>query len=272
MTLIMHEIRMSTGPSIATPTPEQVARAFLRPSTRGRPSTLDRLPGGQRFLVDSRAGRIAAASSGEGPAVLLVHGWDGRASDLMAFAQTLLESGFRVIAIDLPAHGDSEGESTSIPASALALLDVQRVVGPLHAVLAHSIGTATSVEAMALGLHVRRAALISAPARWVDYAHAFAARSGLDNDGAERMIEALLALGIDVRAFSMPARATTLTQPVLFVHADDDRVVPLSDAAECARAWHGSRLLRVGGLGHRRILRDPTVVAAVIGFIKEGRA
>ena len=263
---------MPTTPSIASPTPEQAAQAFLRPLGRGRPSTLDRLPGGRRFVVDGGVGRVVGAWAGECPAVLLVHGWDGRASDLMAFAPPLLEAGFRVVAIDLPAHGDSDGESASLPDLAQALLAVQRTVGPLHAVVGHSMGGAIAVEAMAQGLHVQRAALIAAPARWVDYAHVFAARAGLDRDAAERMVDALLALAIDVRAFSTPARAAALNQPVLFVHAGDDRVVPPSDAAEGAAAWRGSRLLRVGDLGHRRILRDPTVVASVIGFVKEGSA
>jgi hypothetical protein len=41
----------------------------------------------------------------------------------------------------------------------------------------------------------------------------------------------------------------------------------MADGLETAGAWPRSRLLQVDGLGHRRILRDPAVVEAVLGFV-----
>lgn len=259
---------MTESTAVRSPTPELVAKAFLRPANHGQSSTLDQLPGAQRFWIDAENGRIAAAASGRGPAVLLLHGWEGQASDLMAFAPPLLAAGLRVVAIDLPAHGDSDGKTTSIPACALALLDVGRAIGPLHAVIGHSVGTAVAVEAMSHGLEVERAALISAPARYVDYARAFAAQAGLDRAQMQRMIEALLEIGVDVRAVSTPERTRHLHQPVLLVHSNDDRVVPVNDAVETASLWPGARLMRVDGLGHRRLLQDKPVIEVVTEFIQ----
>ena len=34
-----------------------------------------------------------------------------------------------------------------------------------------------------------------------------------------------------------------------------------------ARAWRGAEMLMTDGLGHRRILRDPDVVAAAVAFV-----
>ena len=42
-------------------------------------------------------------SWGSGPTVLLVHGWEGRGSQLSAFAPALVKAGFRVVAVDMPA-------------------------------------------------------------------------------------------------------------------------------------------------------------------------
>jgi hypothetical protein len=38
------------------------------------------------------------------------------------------------------------------------------------------------------------------------------------------------------------------------------------------RAWPGAELLSVAGLGHRRLLRDPEVVRAVVAHVDERAA
>lgn len=248
-----------------TSAPEAAAQAFLTPSKTRRAASLGFLGTSRR--VDTPSGDVAIAEAGTGPAVLLVHGWDGQAADLAAFAPPLLASGHRVIAIDLPAHGESRGERTSIPAAAEALLALQRHAGDLHAVIGHSVGAAVLVEAMARGLRAGSAVLLAAPARYADYAKAFATQAGLDREQAGEMVEALRRLGVDVHAVSMPAVAPMLRQAALFVHSADDRIVSIADAEESAAAWPGARLLRLEGLGHRRILQSPEVIAAVSQFI-----
>ena len=258
---------MTLAETMHRPTPEQIARAFLTPSPDTRQATLDHLAGGRRRWLESRSGRIAASEAGSGPQVLLVHGWEGRASDMSAFAAPLIEAGCKVISIDLPAHGESDGVQTSIPASALALVDAQRQLGELHAVIAHSVGSAVAVEAMGHGLQVSRAALLAAPARYVDYAIGFAMQAGLPRDDIEAMIASLAQLGVDVRAVSMPERARQLHRPALFVHSADDRVVSIRDARASVQAWRGARLIEVADLGHRRLLQDANVVRAVTSFV-----
>ena len=58
--------------------------------------------------------------------------------------------------------------------------------------------------------------------------------------------------------------------PVLVVHDTDDREVPYADGERLAGVF-GARLLTTNGLGHRRILYAPEVLAAVVEFIEEGR-
>jgi pimeloyl-ACP methyl ester carboxylesterase len=248
-------------------TAQQVATAFLTPSPKSALPSLDFLPRSRRLHLQTSSGKIAAAEAGHGPAVLLVHGWEGKASDMAAFAAPLLDRGYRVIAIDLPAHGESQGTQTSIPASARALVELQPALGPLHAAIAHSVGTAVLVEAMASGLQVGRAVLVAAPAHYLDHATAFAAQAGLDARETADMLRALEQRGVDVHKVSMPLRAPTLQQPALFLHSADDRIVPISDAAATARAWPGARLQRFEGLGHRRILQAPAAVAAALAFV-----
>lgn len=258
----------STSPAPTLADPRQVARAFLRPGKASRASTLDELPGAQRLWLHARTGRIAAARAGHGPAVLLVHGWEGQARDMQTLAVALLSAGHSVLAIELPAHGDSDGTHTSIPAAAQALAEGLAEAPPFDAIVAHSVGCAVTVEALSLGLKARRVALLAAPARYADYARGFARMAGLDEAGCEAMIAALREDGVDVSTVSLPDRAPQMSAQALFVHSHDDRIVPIQDAEQSSRAWPGARLLRVDGLGHRRLLQDPAVVNAVIAHLR----
>jgi pimeloyl-ACP methyl ester carboxylesterase len=247
--------------------PEQVARAFLTPRAPQQLQALA-LVGGETLRIATPEGEVALQRAGTGPLVLLLHGWEGQASDLAAFAPPLIEAGYTVLAIDLPAHGASGGPQSSIPQAARALRAVGEALGPLHAVIAHSVGSAVLAEALHAGLTAQRAVLVSAPAHYERYARGFAAAAGLDAEGTDAMLVLLRgAIGIDVRDVSLPRRAPHLRQPALFIHSADDRVVAIEDSLTSAAAWPGARHLRVEGLGHRRILADPAVVAAAIEFV-----
>lgn len=247
--------------------PEAVARAFLSPRRSPAARVPIDWPGALRHRVCFEGEELALVEAGVGSATLLVHGWEGQASDLDAIGRRLLAQGRRVLAIDLPAHGDSGGARTSIPASARAVLELSRHLGPCDAVVAHSLGSAITIVAMAGGLDVRSAVFLAAPAHCATYAREFARRAGLDAVQTRRMFELLLCEGVDVEALSTPALARTLRQPALFVHSSDDRVVPIEDAEAACAAWRGARLMRVDGLGHRRLLSDAHVVDAVADFI-----
>jgi pimeloyl-ACP methyl ester carboxylesterase len=60
---------------------------------------------------------------------------------------------------------------------------------------------------------------------------------------------------------------TMAAPPLLLVHDRQDAETGWSDSEAIARAWPGARLVTTTGLGHRRILRDPAVVAEVTGFV-----
>ena len=55
---------------------------------------------------------------------LLVHGWTGEAAFMGAFGDYLRRRGFRSVLIDLPAHGNSDGDEASLFDCATAILEV----------------------------------------------------------------------------------------------------------------------------------------------------
>ena len=247
--------------------PEQAAHMFLTPRTPQQVQVLT-LEASEMLHIDTPEAQIAVLSAGTGPAVLLLHGWEGQAADMASFATALLAAGYRVLVMDLPAHGASGGQQSSIPQAARALLAVGAAQGPLHAAIAHSVGSAVLAEALYAGLAAERAVFIAAPAHYADYARAFAAALGLDADGTASMLAVLREqMGVDVQQVSLPLRAPYLKQPALFMHSADDRVVPIADSIGSAAAWPGAQHIRVEGLGHKRILADKDVVGIALDFI-----
>jgi pimeloyl-ACP methyl ester carboxylesterase len=67
--------------------------------------------------------------------------------------------------------------------------------------------------------------------------------------------------------YSQASAAGALTTPLLIVHDREDDDTPWADGAALARVWPDARLVTTTGLGHRRILRDPGVVAAATDFV-----
>jgi pimeloyl-ACP methyl ester carboxylesterase len=65
--------------------------------------------------------------------------------------------------------------------------------------------------------------------------------------------------------------APRVPQPCLVVHDRDDLTVPVQEAKAWAAGLGNSRLMLTSGLGHRRLLQDPEVVAEVVGFVRELR-
>jgi pimeloyl-ACP methyl ester carboxylesterase len=210
------------------------------------------------------AGPITYWSSGSGPAVLLVHGWEGSHADLDAFVAPLLARGMRVVTFDLPAHGESSGTTASLPECGQAILAIAERIGPLAGAIGHSAGAPSIAFALQHGLHVERVTLVATPERYERYIRWFAEENGVDGDA---LIAVMKARGIDVPSLVLSENAAHFDVPALIVHSIDDRTCDVRGARRVAAAWRTSELFEVDGLGHNRILRDPGVIERIAHFI-----
>jgi pimeloyl-ACP methyl ester carboxylesterase len=218
-----------------------------------------------------RAGRRRVASyvwQGGGPTVVLVHGWNGTSGDLSAFIGPLRDTGRRVVAIDLPAHGRSPGRFADLPAAADAVEAVLRREPSVEAVIAHSFGVPATVIAAARGAPLPRAVLISGPIAVEPYLQGFmqilrlstATRAAVQKR-LRRFLERTRLPSVELNSL-----APRLETKALIVHDRKDREVPFLSAQALNRAWVGSTLMATEGLGHRKLLADPAVVERTVKF------
>jgi pimeloyl-ACP methyl ester carboxylesterase len=229
------------------------------------------LPTGRRFSVRADGRRVAAWRWGEGPAVILVHGWGGRAAQLTSFVPPLVGRGFSVVAFDAPGHGESGGSLSSAPEFARALEAVTDRIGGAHAVVAHSLGAAAVVLALRRGLRCERMVFFGPAADPPAWIAPFARRLGLSERVLKTMRErSERRIGLSWSEIAIPPRAGSFDTPLLVFHDRDDAEVPWTDGAAIAGAWPGARLVTTTGLGHRHLLRDPEVVAQAVSFMADG--
>lgn len=212
---------------------------------------------------------LAGLRWGEGgPRVLALHGWEGRAAQFRRLGERLASRGFQLVALDAPAHGRSPGREADPVVFADALQEAAAELGPLHAVVGHSMGGASVLYALSRGLEASRSVAIAAPAGLAGVLARMSRALGLPEEARRRFFALMQrrtgiapeALDIDLLA------AAGMDQPLLVVHDREDKVIPFADAERIARATR-AELFETRGLGHRDVLRDEQVLDRIVRFL-----
>ena len=132
---------------------------------------------------------------GEGPHILLVHGWAGGGHQLLPIARPLVAQGYSVSFFDLPAHGQSEGHHANLRDIAEAIAGVAAFLGHLHAVIAHSVGGAGTILALIEGrLDADHIALVAPPTSLEEQARGFAKMMRAPDPAVNAMLATLQGL------------------------------------------------------------------------------
>lgn len=228
-------------------------------------------PGEREFLEGAMPTTISgmkAWSWGSGPTVLLVHGWNGRGTQLGAFIEPLVARGYQVVAFDAFGHGESPGNSMSLPELASCIRRISDEVGGLYGVIAHSMGGAATILALSDGLELERAVLVSPPSDPRVFLQIFSDALGISDEVRQHLKERVeRRIGITMQSMRADVVAPSMRIPVAVIHDRDDKEVPVDSGQRIADAWPDATLLLTEGLGHQRILRDPHVTSVAVSFI-----
>lgn len=220
---------------------------------------------------DAQLTVYSPAAAPHAPVALLVHGWGGHARQLLQLADTLAQHGWRPVLLEMPAHGRSAGTSSNLPQFARAIdYAVGRLQQEGHRIgllAAHSLGANAAAHAASRGLPIGRLVLLAPPASPANYTRYFAQVFGLNERtraAMQRRIEARE--GVLMQHFEPRHVAPRIRVPTLVVHDRADRINAFADGQAFAHAVQGAQLVATEGLGHRRILKDPAVLAQVAAF------
>jgi pimeloyl-ACP methyl ester carboxylesterase len=236
-----------------------------------------RYAGRRTHPVDARRETVVAgkhslavwqAGPASAPAVLLVHGWGGRGVQLGSFVAPLLAGGYRVVWFDQPGHGENLRRGVALPDFVRALEALAATHGPIAAAIGHSLGAAAIGVALRRGVALGRVVFVSPPSSISQHAHNFARLLGITPRVREAMRHRLEnRYGVRFDDIDRIEELEHLHVPALFVHDLEDAEVPFEHTLRLSARMPGACLLRTHGLGHFRLLRDPTVVGAVADFV-----
>ena len=243
------------------------------------------------FMAEARLHRLTTASGcvaahdfrpPEGVArrgtVLVVHGWRSRADHMAALIDALRRAGSRVIALDLPGHGKSSGRRLNMANAVDAVATAGQWFGPFDAIVGHSFGGAVAVNAVVGSIRgvapvaTRRLALISAPNSMPAYFADFGRMMELGTRTQTALFGHVERVaGNPLENFVGATQLAEVEVPTLVLHAPDDKEVPPENARAYTAAGRHVRLVWAPGLGHRRIVAGPGVLAELAGFVAAPR-
>jgi hypothetical protein len=192
----------------------------------------------------------------------------------------LLRKDYEVIALDWPAHGESDGRITNMREWLVTLRALSAAFGPWHAVVGHSLGAfcaacATRNDMPQFGppLRTENLVLLAPPENSIDMLRLFSRVLNISRavqDRMQRRFDGIL--GAEFGDFSLARILQKYEGRLLVVHDEDDRRVPFEGFERMRNALPGQAFMTTRGLGHRKILEDRTVLERIAGFIEPGVA
>src|SRR5262245_1479578 len=198
---------------------------------------------------------IPARDGAPGPAVLLIHGWESARDRTLPNAKILNAIGLHVLTIDVRGHGENPPEELPLTAGefgadALAATRVLLARPDVTSVgiLGHSMGGIGALLAAAAEPRVAGVVAASAPADPYRLTRQTFRLARLPLPGPLAYPLAWLTThvfleprGHTVREISASIAVATYRGPILLIHGDADRVVPISHLGRLERAAERSR-------------------------------
>lgn len=199
---------------------------------------------------------------------LLLHGWELQSGRMTAFVEPLRAAGWRVVALDMPAHGQTEGERTTLLDWSAAMRSAAERFGA-QVVLAHSFGGTAAAWTLAHGgaPTVERFVILASSIDIQFLVDSSPRMEGVD-ERVRRAFEAEFEKRMSwrLREFGVAAAAARVQAPTLVVHDESDTFVPFEHGRRFAHSIPQARMLATHGLGHLGVLRDPSIIEAVVAF------
>lgn len=253
---------------------KRVYQAFFSPSRyEEKASDREVIEWGNSYRIPFAGGELAVTTWGStGPTVLLMHGWGGARAQMTGFIDPLLFAGYRVVAYDQPAHGESDGKTTNLLEIAPTMDLIAKREGSFHAIIAHSFGTLITSYALVERDFPPPARLVYFGAfnRLLDSVPRFQVLAGLPDEimeGFRAILYQEFGRGV-LESITNEMLTPRIHIPALMFHDVADNVTPVKDSRAIARVWEHAQFVETEGLGHRGALQSRAIHEQVVEFLR----
>ena len=240
---------------------KKTARKLLLTPARTKPKNAE--PQGLiKGEVISKEGILKTYQLGSGPIWILTHGWSGCSSQFYPLMEHIASRGFTALAYDHPAHGQSEGAYGHIPAFVHGLeVILDSVEQEVAGLVAHSMGTASSIECHHRKLAGKPFLLIAPVLDYLDNLFGSVARSGY----SMRLFNAVVSdveqeYRYPIQSIDPYGKLKQRQAKTIIVHDEGDKFTKYPVSKKAAEEMDNVELVTTQGQGHGRVMKCQQVM------------
>lgn len=211
-----------------------------------------------------------ARTWGEGPVIWVLHGWESRGSTFYKLIPLLLEKGYRVVAWDGPAHGDSPGKVSNVVDHPRALsIDMnENLFAEPQAMIGHSFGGAAFAVFSKIHKMPPKTVIVSAPTRIKGVFDRFFNMIQLGEKSQQYFIsQSEEKTGYNLSEISLVDNDFSQLGDTLIIHDIGDDVIPYDDFVALKDKWQSGQFITTDNLGHRLTIKDQKILNTIVEFI-----
>lgn len=256
---------------LATKVGAKIFTTPIKHKTPNRELKMDANAKQEKIFVPKINKSVVVYHYGDSPKkVLLVHGWSGRGTQLVKFADELVAKGYSTISYDAPAHGKSDTKTTLMPEFIATNLELEKLYGPFEFAIGHSLGGMALLNSVKQKLNLKRLVIIGSGDKIIDILHEFVKKLQLKPIVAEKMrLIFEHKFGEPMENYAAYVAAKEVKIPTLVIHDENDYEVPISCATNIHKHLSNGELFVTQKLGHRKILGDEKVIQKALSFLYE---
>ncbi|WNZ55686.1 alpha/beta fold hydrolase [Microbulbifer sp. MKSA007] len=209
-----------------------------------------------------------AWSWGEGPVVILCHGWEAKAAKMATLAMAIADQGFQAVAIDATAHGHSEGKVCNFDIMAKDICSLARQFSEIFAIVGHSMGGMMTMRAREFGLKAQCYAILGSPSAPLPIIEIMKNMLNVSPGTAELCQDKIAnQIGYSWQELLQCKMYTPEETPLLMIYDTEDDEVPIFHGERIHKTWSAAEMIKINDVGHRKMVWDTEVIEFVVEFL-----
>lgn len=205
---------------------------------------------------------------GEKETILLIHGWESNANRWQGVIQFLKKKNYRIIALDAPGQGLSDGKEFNAVLYSQFINEVANYYKPTF-LIGHSLGGMTMFYYMSIYQpeFVKKIVSLSAPNRFLRITDNYRNMISLNKKTYKNfLLEFEKRFQINPETFNSSDFISQIKIPIGIIHDDIDTIVPYKDSIEILEKHPEIPLFTTHNLGHS--LYHQSVNKQIVHFLE----
>lgn len=198
---------------------------------------------------------------------LLIHGWNGRGTQMISIAKQLAKNDFTVISFDAPGHGKAKNSRAIMTDFIEAAHQLDKKYKGFDVVIGHSLGGMSTINAISRGLTTKKGIIVGAGDIIQDIINDFVKQLGLKQN-IGMILKDLFEkkYGSKVEDYTVHTQAKSIEIPILVFHDKNDKDVPYTASENIVKHLKNGTFVLTEKLGHRKILGNEDVIKKIVTF------